>query len=303
MQGPIDCLGVLAIRGADAAAFSHNQLANDVKALPNGHWHWNALLQIQGRVLALVLLARVKDDQVLLVLPRELRDDVRSTLARYILRSKVRIEEDDALRVTGVLNAPKRGPAGDLARGGVIDQRDDGLVIALGGRRARRLLIAPAVESTGPMVDDAWRAADIADGIPWVRTGTVGEFIPQALGLDRLQAYSVSKGCYPGQEIVARTHFLGRNKRVLRHFSGPAVDALPAPGERLHGDAHGGGDPVAVVVEAVVADGGIQGLAVVRDADVRHGWWRGARGAVPVTLSEVGMPASRGGPDQPHPSP
>ena len=97
MTGPIDCLGVLAIRGADAVAFSHSQLANDVKALPSGHWQWNTLLQIQGRVLALALLARVADDEILLVVPRGVRTDVRSTLARYVLRSKVRIEEEDQL--------------------------------------------------------------------------------------------------------------------------------------------------------------------------------------------------------------
>jgi folate-binding protein YgfZ len=284
MTAPIDCLGVLAIRGTDAIPFSHSQLANDVKALPNGHWQWNTLLQIQGRVLALALLARVADDEILLVVPRDVRTDVRSTLARYVLRSKVRIEEDEGLRVEGSLATPEPGSADAVACGGALDIGDGTLGIMLGGRHARQLVIARADRATDASVDDAWSAADIDDGIPWVRAGTAGEFIPQALGLDRLAAYSVSKGCYPGQEIVARTHFLGRNKRALRRFSGPAGKHLHAPGDRLHGTAGGAGDPLAVVIDAMRIDGRIDGLAVSRDSESGVAYWLGDGPAVPVDL-------------------
>lgn len=284
MTGPIDCLGVLAIHGADAVAFSHSQLANDVKALPNGHWQWNTLLQIQGRVLALALLARVADDEFLLVVPRDVRSDVRSTLARYVLRSKVRLEEDDALRVEGSLAVPEPVGAEAVARGGALDIGGGSLTITLAGRHARQLVIARADRAPDASVDDAWRAADIGDAIPWVRAGTAGEFIPQALGLDRLAAYSVSKGCYPGQEIVARTHFVGRNKRALRRISAAAGHHLPAPGDRLHGTADGAGDPVAVVIDAMRIDGRIHGLAVSRDAESAAAYWLGDGRAVPVDL-------------------
>lgn len=287
LTGPIDHLGVLAIRGADAALFSHSQLANDVKALPNGRWQWNALLQIQGRVLALMLLARRADDEVLLVMPREVRSEVRSTLSRYVLRSKVRIEEDDSLAIEGRQSHADLTGVGTPSSGGPFEIDADRITLPIGGRYDRVLAIVPNGASSGASIDDAWRHADIDDGIPWVRSGTAGEFIPQALGLARLSAYSVSKGCYPGQEIVARTHFLGRNKRVLRRFSGPERDPAPAPGDRLYGSADGAGDPIAVVVDALAIEGRIVGLAVVRDAEVRDACWRSPTGAVPVTLADV----------------
>jgi folate-binding protein YgfZ len=287
MTGPIDRLGVLAIRGADAAQFSHSQLANDVKALPNGHWQWNALLQIQGRVLALLLVARRADDELLLVLPREIRGDVRSTLSRYVLRSKVRIEEDDTLQVEGRWSPHDPADSGAPPGSGPLRVDADGITLPFGGRSGRALAIVPTGASSGASIDDAWRKADIDDGIPWIRIGTVGEFIPQALGLTRLSAYSVSKGCYPGQEIVARTHFLGRNKRVLRRFSGPESGSSPAPGDRLHGNADDAGDPIAVVVDALTIGGRIVGLAVARDADVRGAWWRSPSGALAVTLADT----------------
>jgi len=225
MTSPIDHLGVLAIRGADAVPFSHSQLANDVKALPSGHWQWNTLLQIQGRVLALMLVARRADDDLLLVLPREIRGDVRSTLAHYVLRSKVRIEEDDTLQVAGRWSRHDCTGGGSPSSGGPLRIDTDGIALPLGGGYGRTLAIIAAGTSSGVSIGNAWREADIDDGIPWVRIGTVGQFTPQALGLARLSAYSVSKGCYPGQEIVARTHYLGKAKRQAWWLEGIGLGA------------------------------------------------------------------------------
>ncbi len=285
MEGFIDHLAVIAIRGSDALVFSHSQLANDVKALPNGHWHWNSLLQIQGRVLALMLLARLTDDEILLVLPGELRADVASTLRRYVLRSKVRIEPDDARQVHGSLLDPGCSASGPVASGNALCLEGDRVELALAGCTTRTLSIIKADASSKASIDEAWRRADIADGIPWIRTATSGEFIPQALGLSRLSAYSVSKGCYPGQEIVARTHFLGRNKRVLKRFVGEGY--APAPGDRLHGESEGSNNPVAIVIDAVPVGARFEGLAVTRDAEVAVASWHGPLGSVPITLSDA----------------
>jgi folate-binding protein YgfZ len=284
---PIDSLGVLAIRGADAVPFSHSQLANDVKALANGHWHWNCLLQIQGRVLALMLLARLADDEVLLVLPREIRGDVAATLSRYVLRSKVRLVEDDDLAIfgTAVVTEP---PAEDaVSVGGRLAHDGRTHSLELGGRLRRVLSIGPAGHGAGVPVDAVFRHGDVVDGIPWIRSATSGEFIPQALGLARLGAFSVSKGCYPGQEIVARTHFLGRNKRTLMRIAGPRLEVGPAPGDRLHGGSAGQGDPVAIVIDAVALRDETVGLAVARDIAIRDGWWRRSAWPVHLRLSEA----------------
>lgn len=293
MTVSIDWLGVLAIRGSDAVQFSHSQLANDVKALPDAQWHWNALLQIQGRVLALVLLVRLAENEVLLLLPREIREDVRNTLARYVLRSRVRIEADDGFNLAGMLAGPTPGSAAP-GTGGPVEIRDGAIELHLGGRFDRRLRLEPYAPGPrepavmAPKAADGWRAADIVDGVPWIRSATAAEFIPQALALDRLGAFSVSKGCYPGQEIVARTHFLGRNKRALRRVSGAADSALPEPGARLRAFRDGSGDPVASVVDAVRQhDGSIEGLCVARDRDLTEAWLPGPEASGRFRLDEV----------------
>mgnify|MGYP003511505905 CR=1 FL=1 len=89
--------------------------------------------------------------------------------------------------------------------------------------------MSTATETAG---DAAWELADIDDGVPWIHPAVADRETPQALGLERLGAYSVHKGCYPGQEIVARTHFLGRSKRSLLRFRASSSE-VPAPGDAL----------------------------------------------------------------------
>jgi folate-binding protein YgfZ len=290
------------IRGADASLFSHSQLANDVKALPVGHWQWNALLQIQGRVLALLLLIKLGEDEILLVLPRDILDEVRNTLSRYVLRSRVRIQAEDRLQVLGHWSRCSDIHRA-LATGGPIGHRTDGFELELGGQSHRRLLCVsaetpPAAGSaSAPHAGDQWRADDIADGIPWVRAETQAEFIPQALGLGRLSAYSVAKGCYPGQEIVARTHFLGRNKRTLKGLIGDAGGFVPRAGSRLVGSSDGSGDAVGIVVDCIrAADGGTQGLCVVRDPDIADVWCIGPNGVGHYAAIDVASSASENAP-------
>lgn len=302
MTGSIDWLGALVICRADASLFSHSQLANDVKTLPVGHWQWNTLLQIQGRVLALLLLIKLGEDEILLVLPRDILDEVRNTLSRYVLRSRVRIQADDRLQVLG-----RWSPGSDthrmLATGGPIVQRTDGFELELGGQSHRRLLFvraetaAAAGSASAPHAGDQWRADDIADGIPWIRAETQAEFIPQALGLGRLSAYSVAKGCYPGQEIVARTHFLGRNKRTLKRLIDDAGGFVPKAGTRLVGNSDGSGDAVGIVVDCIrAADGGSQGLCVTRDPDISEVWCIGPNGVGHLAVVDVAAAATANDP-------
>lgn len=302
MTGSINWLGALVIRGADASVFSHSQLANDVKTLPVGHWQWNALLQIQGRVLALLLLIKRAEDEILLVSPREILDEIRNTLSRYVLRSRIRIETDDRFQLYGHWSDPAATNSAP-ATGGAIFHRSDGFGLELGGQSQRQLLCISSDPNTAdattaaPPADDRWRADDIADGIPWIHTATQAEFIPQALGLARLSAYSVAKGCYPGQEIVARTHFLGRNKRTPKRLRGHVAGLVPSAGTRLAGNSDGSGDAAAVVLDAVsAANGDMAGLCVVRDAEVTDLWWSGPWGVRHLTAGDLVVGAGRESP-------
>ena len=253
----------LALRGADAARFAHAQLANDVASLPDASWQWNALLSAQGRVVALVLLLRVSGEELVLLAPHGRAADVATRLQRYVLRSRVQLVLETGWQAIGELGA---GTGGALARGGTAVLHEGQWRIALNGWGARVLLAGEqsgAGAGTSRTALDAWQRADVRDAIPWIDAAVAEEFIPQALALDRLEAYSLSKGCYPGQEIVARTHYLGRSKRSLLRFRGPG-SAPPAAGERLLQAGAEDQEASAIVLSAVAVGREIQGLAVAR---------------------------------------
>jgi folate-binding protein YgfZ len=211
----------LRLAGGDAVAFAQAQFMNDVAALEPGTWHWNGWLDPKGRVQALFALLREDADRLLLVTPAD-TDALAAALRRYVFRSKVSLESV-ALHATGRLASPDQASGSRFARtdGGTIE-------IDLGGEAGARTLLlddAPSGQPTGAADADAWWALDIAHGWPALPDARLDAFTPQQLSLQRLAAFSVKKGCYPGQEIVARTHFLGRAKRGIARFSAP--DATP----------------------------------------------------------------------------
>jgi len=256
---PPPCL--LEISGADAAAFAHAQFASDVRALAVGHWQWSAWLSAQGRVRALFRLLRVADDRLVAawwgVPVAALRDE----LARYVFRSRVQLRAG-AAAAAGYFD-PTQLPAG-IAPPSADAFRDDGRVCVLpvaGGAAPRWIAFGDAAALAGADAsDDAlarWRAADIEAGLVEIGQDQADRQLPAWLGLDRLGAVSVTKGCYPGQEIVARMHFRGGNKRWLHRLAFRSA-ALPPPGLALDGDdgaVHG-------EVVAAAWTGSAEGLAL-----------------------------------------
>ena len=243
--------GVLSVQGADAAAFLQAQTMNDVLALASGSWHWNGWLTPKGRVVALFALLRVAPERFLLVLPDHPAEPLRLALQRFVFRSKVALAVPDLVVAAGPAH-----PA--AAAAGIAGDEDDGLAIDAGGDGiARTLWLLPAGHPTlagaDPGVDAAWRAGDIAQGLPRLGPAQQEAWTPQQLSLDRLQAYSLRKGCYPGQEIVARTHYLGQAKRSLVRLSGDGI----AEGQAVHA-----GERVAGIVICVTRRGD-EALAVL----------------------------------------
>lgn len=222
VQGPWNALPghhVIALDGADAVAFAQAQTMNDVAALADGQWHWNGWLNPKGRVLALFALLRFSPASAWLVVADADADGLVAGLRRFVFRSKVAIAVRGDLHVTGRFAPPER------ARGAAVSCEGDVIELDAGGDGGPRVLrIAPVGAGAGngdAAVDDAahfaqdWAAFDLAHGWPRLGAGQLEAWTPQQLSLDRLRAYSVRKGCYPGQEIVARTHFLGKAKRGL----------------------------------------------------------------------------------------
>jgi hypothetical protein len=243
----------LLAEGPDALAFLQSQLANDVRGLDDGQWQWNCYLTPQGRVQSVFPLLRVAEARFVLVPPGGLCEAVRERLQRYRLRSKLELRVATEWRVQGELGASADAAPGSETGPWGMDVPGQ-----------RRLLVSNAgPDEPNPEALAEWRRADVAHGIPVVSAAVTDAFTPQALSLGRLAAYSVKKGCYPGQEIVARTHFLGRSKRSLARFEGES-DAMPAPSAELVSTATG--ELAGVVISAAAKAGrGFALLAVVRE--------------------------------------
>jgi folate-binding protein YgfZ len=211
---------LLSLEGPDAAAFAHAQFASDVTALPLRHWQWSAWLSAKGRTIAVFQLIRLDQTQVVLVLADGDADAIASQLQRFVFRRKVKLTARTDLGVAGSFTAP------EAASGAAIAVLGETLELDVGSDALPRTLRIAALDDT-VLADDpafalAWRQADLRYGVPRLDVDQREQWTPQQLGLDRLNGYSVKKGCYPGQEIVARTHFLGKAKRALQLLRGGA---------------------------------------------------------------------------------
>jgi folate-binding protein YgfZ len=249
-------LGVLSIEGPDASTFLQGQVTADIRDLPAGTSSLAGWCTPQGRVIALLRIGPAAGG-FLAVLPRELCAGVGERMRRFVMRSKVVITDASArLAVAGVSG---RDP-GVLQVVGPLP----GESVTLRLPSSRELLIGSPAQLASAAAGlplgsvAAWEARCIAEGEPEVYAGTSESWIPQMLNLDLLGAISFRKGCYPGQEIVARTQHLGRIKRRLLRYlvSGPS---LPAAGDALFL----GRDKVGEVVRSIRHAGVDQLLAVV----------------------------------------
>ncbi len=221
---PLDDLTALAVRGPGAAPFLQGQVSQDVEQLAVRGALFTGLHNAQGRCLALLRLFHLGSDQILLVLPAELADAVRTHLTRYILRAPVRIEDaSSSWRCYGLT-----GPDAEAAA-------ETRIHLPLEHAGFRQLIVAPRGEPLpqGHVTSRGeWRLQDIEAGMPEVLAATSGEFVAQMLNLDAIGGISFEKGCYTGQEIIARAHYRGQVKRRMQLFHTEAAEALP-PGARI----------------------------------------------------------------------
>lgn len=276
--------GLMQLSGPDALAFAQAQFANDLTLLADGCWQWSLWLSPKGRVLALFALLRLDARTLLLWLPDHPAEDLAQALQRFRFRSKVEITVLDTAQLLIGLDAPAHWGWNAVGSRAWIESDAQGgwarAVLDLGGQQPRTLCLeARADTAAAPAsaeVATRWRAEDIAHGLPRLQAESVDAFTPHMLSLDRLGAFSVKKGCYPGQEIVARTHFLGQAKRGLLRL---AFDRPVSPGARLAGEDGAG----AQVVSVVAAGEGVEALAVgPREAVSPR--WRSEDGAEATVL-------------------
>lgn len=200
----------ITIEGADAATFAQAQFSSNLASLDDGHWQFSAWLDAQGRVRAFFHLLRLDKEHLRLLLRGGHAHALAESLQRYVFRAKARVTAQPAAQ----LATADPLPAGALAI--------EGSTLVLGCGSHSMVL--------GTLGDEQWRLPQVRAGWPWLAGDTSGQLLPPWLNLEGLGATALDKGCYPGQEIVARMHYRGGNKRQLCRVH---LSQRVAPGQTL----------------------------------------------------------------------
>jgi tRNA-modifying protein YgfZ len=274
--------GLVSVSGPDAAAFLHAQLTSDVPGIPAAGIRYSGYCSPKGRLLATLLLWRTTDE-ILLQLPLVSAASTRTRLAKYVLRSRVTLfDASKRFRLYGIAGLEAQRMAETLAGAAPHVDRDvvsrNGVLLARLSSR-RYLVLSPAASPLDPqavgsereMTAAEWARTDIEDGVPWITPETEDRFVPQMVNLDLLGGVSFSKGCYPGQEIVARMHYLGRLKQRMYRVK-LRGDVAPVTGDSLFSPLFGADQACGTLVNVAPApDEGYEALAVVQMESARDG--------------------------------
>ncbi len=287
-------LGVIAVQGADAESFLHGQLTSDVRALTLGRSQMSAYCSPKGRVLAVFRLFRHADG-IYLLTPTQGMEALVRRLRLFVLRAKVSVEP-----VQGVYRL--FGLAGEQActrvgmstalwpeHADAVARTDHVTLVRVPGLlpRAIAMVQAESMDNLDSMRDEAlpllpekvWTLLDINAGLPTIYPQNADQFVPQMLNLHALDAVSFSKGCYPGQEIVARMQYLSKPKRRMYRVHLDAA-ALPGAGEELYAGSIQEGTAIGRIVMATEASGGGYAALAVIAIDQAH--------AASIRLAEAG---------------
>lgn len=274
---PLTHLGLLRSRGEDSAPFLHNLFSNDVKKLAPDAAQWNSFNTPKGRMLASFLLWGTPTDHWLAV-SADIQAAILKKLSMYVLRSKVKLAEvSDEFVLIGLAGplaadlAARGGlplPGGDMHHAafgeGFIIRLDAGaLVLALPAADAPAQFDALQALGAQAAGTAAWQLAMIRAGIPLITLATQEEFVAQMLNYELIGGVSFNKGCYPGQEIVARTQYLGKLKKRMYRVS-IDTDVMPLVGTDLYTPEFGEQSAGKLVNVAPASDGGFEALAVMQ---------------------------------------
>ena len=297
---------VIEITGEDASAFLQGQFCNDLKQVSSTHAQITGYCTPKGRLLALPTIVGFNDGFRLLV-PQSVKGAFIKRLSMFVMRSKVTIQElsdvgcvgviageqasnDDVKTLVGsVPLAPFDAASSDSAQ--VIRWHNDHST----GRRARYIVISDRekLKTLWNQGDSnlrtglgAWRLGDISANVPSITGGVVEAFVPQMMNLQLMDGLSFTKGCYPGQEIVARMQYLGKLKRHMRPFKlamiSDSLTVAPVPGAKL---MCGADQEAGVIVDAAqMGDESILILAVVKVSSDDNAFSYEDRAVLPLPL-------------------
>jgi len=296
--------GLIRFKGEESQQFLQGQLSCDVASLEVGDAQYGSYNTPKGRILASFLLWRDEHGYIL-QLPHLLRETIQKRLAMHILRSKVETTDASAqFRLLGIAGAGVEAGIKPLFRQipsmpltmtnahGVnllrLDAHRFQLIAAPERVPELRNLLGKAATAVG---EARWDWTNIRAGIPYITPATQDQFVPQMVNLDLIGGVSFTKGCYPGQEIVARMHYLGRLKQRM-YLANIAGKEAPQPGDKLYSRGLADQATGMIVNASPSPDGGYDVLAVIQieraDADDVH--WRAVDG---TKLTLLPLPYSR----------
>lgn len=301
---PLPTLGLLHVAGEDAVEFLHNQITQSANNFEDNETRLAAWCNPKGRTRALFRVLP-SDTGLILISDAHLLAAVQPTLQMFILRAQVALtnlsEEEGFLGFAGpaaeVLLTEMAGTLPNQA--GRMTRAGDLHIVALPhGQRLRYLVLAPndqlaalAARSEAALTPgnaDFWRLLDIREGLPEITEATKESIIPTMLNLEPLHGINYEKGCYPGQEVVARMHYLGQLKR--RMYRAALPDSPPAPGGNIIDSK--GATAGTVVSAAAAPEGGSELLAVLRIDSAAAGELQIAD--TPITLLDLPYPPPGG---------
>ena len=281
---PLLHLGLLRSRGEDSAPFLHNLLSNEVNKLAEDAATLNSFNTPKGRMLASLLMWREADGH-LIALAADIQPAMLKKLSMYILRSKAKLTDaNEELALIGVSGpraeavleaaglprpaaAMRHQAAGDTR---VIRLTADSYMVAVPIDAAPTRFAALREAGAEAAGTDAWTLAMIRAGLPLITAATQELFVAQMLNFELIGGVSFNKGCYPGQEIVARTQYLGKlKKRMYRvRIDG---DTAPAPAADLYAPDFGEQSAGQIVNAAPAPGGGFEALAVLQTSSHETG--------------------------------
>ena len=267
-------LALIEVRGADAEAFLQGQLSNDVRRLTVTHAQLSSFNSPKGRMLAVLHLLRA-GDSILIELHRSILEPTLKRLRLYVLRSKVTLAESASHAILGI--AGPEAPAalahvGLPVPGAPLECAWDGdrCVTRRLGSMPRYTVLEPAARAAelatqlaaqaAAAGDEDWQRSEIEAGVPTVYPETQDHFVAQMCSLDSLGGISFDKGCYTGQEVVARVHYRGAVKRHMSKVMAPQTGLTPGSALELPG-----GRSAEVVMAAPHPGGGSIALVVAED--------------------------------------
>ncbi|CAN5202387.1 folate-binding protein YgfZ [soil metagenome] len=228
--------GLIRARGEEAAKFLQGQLTNDVASLAAGQTRLAGFCSAKGRLQASFLVWKAADGDLMLACSASVLPATLKRLSMFVMRAKCKLSDASGeLALWGLAGASAAALVGDLGVGATHDA-DGATVIhladAAGSARALRIAPADATTSAPAIALDAWRWLEVQAGIPIIEAATVDQFVPQMLNYELVGGVDFQKGCYPGQEIVARSQYRGTIKRRMFLFDIDGNADADADGKR-----------------------------------------------------------------------